>query len=83
MFKDALRVAREGASYVLKQQARTTAPLVAFVDAGRVRCIDAGRTRAVELLARQPDAVAGVYDHAATREQIVEDLLVVVSAWQR
>jgi hypothetical protein len=78
--KDLARTAREGASYVVYRQQTIGGRVAVAVDGERIRCLDAGSSQARRLLSSCPESVAGVYDATVKREQIVEDLLIVLSA---
>jgi hypothetical protein len=78
VFKDALKAAREGASYVLWRRQTIHGPVMAVLDGDRICCIDAGSQRARKMLVQCPSAVAGVYGTDAKREQIIDDLLIVL-----
>jgi hypothetical protein len=64
---------------VLYRQKAVGGRVAVYVDGGTVRYMEAGTQRASRLLEQAPDSVAGVYDGSAKREQIIADLLVVLS----
>ncbi len=77
--RDRFKTAREGASYVVYRQHVIGGRVAVAVDGDRIRCLDAMSAQARRLLSSCPQSIAGVYDATVKREQIVEDLLVVLS----